>query len=206
MPASRTRLARLPVLVLILAGLCGTAPGQEQREPAATAPAPALKLEVGGWDRVERFVAANKGRVVVVDVWTTTCPTCCERFPEVVALERRFGPERVAVASVACDYDGIKDKPPAFYRPGVEKFLREHRATGWHLLLDVPFADFLEQRKLASTPAVYVFDPRGTLSKRFDNDEAATAADEFTTNDVAQRIESLLADGLAPQRKTPNPK
>lgn len=201
MPASRTRCLRLPALLLVLVGACRA--GLSADPPAATtsAPVPVLRLEIGGWDRVERFVAANKGRVVVVDVWTTTCPTCCERFPEVVALERRFGPERVAVVSVACDYDGIKDKPPAYYRPGVEKFLREQQATGTHLLLDVPFADFLERMKLGTTPAVYVFDPRGRLSKRFDNDDADTAADEFTTNDVAQRIESLLADKPASKKK-----
>lgn len=153
----------------------------------------AVELRIVDWKAVEKLVASRKGKVVVVDIWTTTCGTCLEEFPKVVALQKKYGRKRLACISVACDYDGIKGKPPKHYVPGVIKFLKQQNATFDNLLLTVPFIDFLDQIELSSTPALLVYGRDGKLVKRFDNDNAEKIADEFTFDDVESLVKRLIA-------------
>lgn len=153
----------------------------------------AVKLRIVDWKAVEKLVASKKGKVVVVDIWTTTCGTCVEEFPKVVALQKKLGRKHLACISVACDYDGIKDKPPKHYAPGVLKFLKKQNATFDNVLLTVPFIDFLDQIDLSSTPALLVYGRDGKLVKRFDNDKAEKIADEFTFDDVESLVKRLIA-------------
>lgn len=155
----------------------------------------AVKLTETDWDGVQKLVASNKGRVVVVDIWTTTCPGCLTKFPEFVRLQKTYG-QRVALISVNCDYDGIADKPPKFYRADVLKFLRKQNAVGENVMLNVAFLKFLEAIRLESTPAVYVYDTTGKLAKRFDNDKAAKEADEYTM----QQVEKLVSELAKPKK------
>jgi len=174
-------------LLAFVAGACAT-----RIAPADDAATPSPAVRIAGWDAVQKSVAAHKGKVVVVDIWTTTCGTCRDEFPKFVALRRDFPKEKVACLAIACDYDGIAEKPPEFYRERVTKFLTEQKASGIdHVLLDVAFVDFLEKLELSSTPAVLVYGPDGKLAKRFDNDDAKRAEDEFTMTDVRKLVESL---------------
>lgn len=153
---------------------------------------PAVKLDVRSWKGLEKLVAAHKGKVVVVDIWTTTCGTCIEEFPKFAALGKQFPRDKIALISVNCDFDGIKGKPPSFYRADVLKFLRKQNATFENIMLDVAFIDFLDQIDLSSTPAVLVYRPDGKLAKRFDNDDAEDVEDEYTVDDVKRHITKLL--------------
>jgi thiol-disulfide isomerase/thioredoxin len=160
--------------------------------PAAKEPS-AVTLRVGSWDDVQKRVAAHRGKVVLVDVWTTTCGTCREELPKLMKLADSLPADRVACIAVACDYDGIAEKPPEFYRAKVEQFLAEHKSQRTeHILLNIPFIEFLEQRELGSTPAVYLYGPDGKLVKRFDNDAAKRVADEYTLSQVQQAIAEQL--------------
>jgi thiol-disulfide isomerase/thioredoxin len=165
--------------------------------PAGTlhADRPAAKpvaLREASWQDVENLVAQHRGKVVIVDIWTTTCAGCVKKFPEFVALGRKFGSQRVACISVNCDYDGVTSKPPKFYRAGVLKVLKKHNATFDNVMLNVSFLKFLESMKLESTPAVLVYAADGKLAKRFDNDKAFKEADEFSTDDVSRFVQKLL--------------
>ncbi|MBT4863941.1 MAG: TlpA family protein disulfide reductase [Planctomycetaceae bacterium] len=153
---------------------------------------PAVELKVRSWKGLQKLVAAHKGKVVVVDIWTTTCGTCVEEFPKFAALQKQFPKDKIALISLNCDYDGIKDKPPEFYRADVTKFLRKQNATFENVMLNIAFIDFLDQVDLSSTPAVLVYRPNGKLAKRFDNDKAEKLEDEFTIKDVKQQIAKLL--------------
>lgn len=178
----------LPLFAAILAGL---APTGELRADKPTAKS--VTLREASWKDVEKLVAKHRGKVVIIDIWTTTCAGCVKKFPEFIALEKKFGSERVACISVNCDYDGIKTKPPAFYRAGVLKVLKQHNATCDNVMLNVSFLNFLEAMKLESTPAVFVYAADGKLAKRFDNDKAFKEADEFSTDDVSRLVRKLLA-------------
>ncbi len=152
-----------------------------------------VKLQIVDWKGVEKLVASQKGKVVVVDIWTTTCSTCVEEFPKLVALQKKYGRDRLACISLACDYDGIKGKPPKYYAKGVLKFLKKQNATFDNVLLTVPFIDFLDQIDLSSTPALLVYGKDGKLVKRFDNDNVKKIADEFTFDEVESLVKRLIA-------------
>lgn len=179
---------RFPFVAGLLAGVALPA-----TLPAAEKPVAEVKLREASWNDVQTLVAGHRGKVVVVDIWTTTCAGCLKKFPEFVALQKKFGHAKVACISVNCDYDGLKSKPPRYYRPGVLKVLTRHRATFDNVMLNVSFLDFLESVKLESTPAVFVYSPDGKLAKRFDNDKAVKEADEFGMNDVSRLVAKLLA-------------
>ena len=176
-------------VLLCVAGItrAADAPAEQGSSP--------LHVQIFDWEQTQQLIAAHKGQVVLVDIWTTTCPACVEKFPEFVALQQVHGAQGLACISVNCDYDGVPDKPPAHYRPKVEKFLQEQQAEFDNVLLSVPFADFLEQIDLASTPSYLLYDAEGKLVRRFDNDAALREEDEFTMADVAAAVEELLRDG-----------
>ncbi len=158
---------------------------------AATNDVPAARIL--SWAQTEEFIRKeHAGKVVLVDVWTRTCPACVECFPDFARLQERFGRDRFACVSVNCDYDGIEGKPPEFYREKVEKFLRKQDARFDHVLLNVPLLDFLDEIKLNSTPALLLYDPAGKLVRRFDNDDAATEEEQFDMSDVAAAVEKSL--------------
>ncbi len=163
------------------------------RPETAARQAKDVTLTVTGWDGVQKAVAAQKGKVVLVDIWTTTCPTCVKRLPQFVALQQRYGADRAHCITVNCDYDGVPDQPPAYYRERTVEALRKSGAKSvQNLMLDISFLDFLELIDLSSTPAVLVYDQQGKLVRRFDNDDAESEEEEFTDQDVARLVNRLI--------------
>ena len=182
------------VLVALLAfSLVGSIRADERKGNARKGlPNPTVKLKTTDWKGVQKLVKQHKGKVVVVDIWMTTCSACVKEFPHFVELRKRYGDNRVACISVNLDYDGIEGKPPEFYRPRVLTFLTKHEAKFDNVLINIPCIDFLDQIELASSPAIYVYAPDGKLSKRYDNDDIETSDDEFTMKDVRGLVERLL--------------
>ena len=151
-----------------------------------------VTLKIKNWQDLQKLVATHKGKVVVVDIWTTTCLACVEEFPKFVALQKKYGKDKVVCISVNCDYDGIESKPPKYYRSKVLKFLRKNNASFENVMLNVPFIAFLDKIKLESTPAILVYGPDTQLAKRFDNDDAKSEKDDYSMKDVQALIERLL--------------
>ncbi|MFQ5731391.1 MAG: TlpA family protein disulfide reductase [Planctomycetaceae bacterium] len=150
-----------------------------------------VRLIEADWKGVQKLGAAQKGKVVVVDVWTSTCAACVKKFPRFAALQKKHG-NKVACISVNCDFDGVPGKPPKHYRKHVLDFLRKQQASFDNVMLNVPFLGFLNQIKLESTPALFVYDKTGRLTKRFDNDKSVSDADDFTMKQVESLVESLI--------------
>ncbi len=157
----------------------------------ATASAADVSLTVTDWDGVQQRIAKHRGKIVVVDIWTTTCGKCLEELPKFHAMAKKH--RDITWMTVACDYDGIPSKPPEYYRAGVLKVLRKHGRMTDNVLLSDPFLDFLDQINLSSTPAVLVYGRDGKLARRFDNDDAQTQKAEFTSQSVAEFVEQLQA-------------
>ncbi len=149
-------------------------------------------LKVASWKEVQQQVAKHRGKVVVLNIWLTTCGICLEEFPQFLKLQQRYGKENLVCLSLNGDYDGIKGKPPELYRKDIEKFLAKQTLPGEHYLLSLPFIDFMELVDLGSTPALFVYSQEGKLVKEFDNDDVKTEKEEFTYDDVTQLIDSLL--------------
>jgi thiol-disulfide isomerase/thioredoxin len=161
---------------------------------AAPPKAPTVSLRIANWEETQELVKKYKGKIVVMDVWSTSCDPCMKEFPNLVKLHKTHSKD-VACLSVSTDYTGSKNKPPEFYRERVMKFLKEQDATFDNILLNVPSDELFEQIDLASIPAVYVYGRDGKLVKRFDSESAEnvkTDEEAFTYADVNKVVEELL--------------
>ena len=137
-----------------------------------------LVLQELDWKQLQELVASHKGKVVVVDLWSTSCEPCLREFPHLVALQKQH-PADVVCISYDCDFIGAKNKPAAYYRERVLKFLESAEAKSIINAMSTVAADELfVQIDVDSIPAVYVYDQSGKLAKRFDNRTPASPTEE----------------------------
>ena len=155
-------------LSVTLLGSFRSADFLQAEEKAVAAEEAKIALTAGTWDNVLEQVKANKGRIVVVDIWSTSCLPCMTEFPNLVELQKTHG-DKVACISFNVDYVGIKSKPAEFYRARVEAFLTKQKATFSNVLCNVESDKVFEKLELSSIPAVYVFDAEGKEVRRFDD-------------------------------------
>lgn len=147
-----------------------------------------ITLRTLAWTDAQQVIAGHKEQVVLVDIWTTTCPTCVEHFPEFVALSRRMQGRGLVCLSVNCDHDGIPSKPPRHYAPRVLEFLNQHAAHFENLLLTDPLIDFLNAAEIGATPTYLLYGRDGKLRQQFDG-----STEEFTFDQVVQAVESEIS-------------
>ncbi|MCA9058465.1 MAG: TlpA family protein disulfide reductase, partial [Planctomycetaceae bacterium] len=147
----------------------------------------------GTWQDVEAIIKKNPGKVVVVDIWSTSCLPCMAEFPNLVKLHNQHAGKVVCV-SLNVDYVGIRTKPPESYRARVEGFLTKKKATCTNLLCTQEADALFDSLKLSSIPAVYVYGKDGKLAKRFDASlELPDGAESFSYEEhINPLIESLL--------------
>jgi len=164
--------------------------------PSATASPPAAPVTVALVNHAELLerIAGHRGKVVVLDCWSTSCPPCVKEFPGLVGLARDYG-DQVACLSLSFDYEGFGT--PEEVLPPVQEFLNQVEAGAIENLLGREDSDTLyEKLELTSVPAVYVYGRDGTLLRRFDDDYAATELDRpFTYADVRQLVDETLGSG-----------
>jgi thiol-disulfide isomerase/thioredoxin len=159
----------------------------------ATSSQPAVELKILNWYETQKLVESHRGKIVVMDVWSTACIPCMREFPNLVVLDKQHRKDGVACISLSLDYDGIVSKPPETYRERVMKFLTKQEATFDNVLSSVSSEELLDKLELASMPAVYVYGRDGKLVKRFDNESITKESEEFTYKDVTKLVEELLA-------------
>lgn len=152
-----------------------------------------VSLKTGTWKDVQNYVEQHPGKVVIVDIWSTSCLPCMQEFPGLVELQEAH-PDHVVAVSFNIDYAGIKSRPPEYYRERVEKFLTERKAAFRNYLCTTEAGDVLDDLKLNSIPAVYVFGKDGKLAKRFDDSLLEPGEEEAFTykKDINPFVESLI--------------
>ncbi len=152
-----------------------------------------VTLTDGTWKDVEALIEKHRGKIVVVDIWSTSCLPCMTEFPKLVELQKAH-PERLVCISFNVDFVGIKSKPVSYYRERVEKFLKKHKAGFTNILSNTEADRVFETLELSSIPAVYVFSTDGTLAKRFDDSLLEDGEEEAFTykDDINPFIEDLM--------------
>jgi thiol-disulfide isomerase/thioredoxin len=151
----------------------------------AAASASGVKLQILDVAGLEQLVASHRGKVVVVDAWSTSCEPCLKEFPNLVAMGRELGPERLACVSLSLDFDGIGR--PEEKQAKVLKFLERFGATFDNVLASEEADAVMQRLDFYAPPAVFVYDRAGKLSKKFGVDGP------FTYADVRQQVDTLLA-------------
>jgi len=154
---------------------------------------PNVRLTAGTWKDVEALVAANEGKLVVVDIWSTSCLPCISEFPHLVEMHKTHG-DKVVCVSFNVDYIGIKARPVAAYEKKVTEFLQKQEATCTNFLSAMPSDEVFQLLELSSIPAVYVYGTDGKLLKRFDDSLFVDGKEEAFTykDDINPFVEELL--------------
>jgi thiol-disulfide isomerase/thioredoxin len=171
------------------------APPPEQPE---VPPQPDVTVTIKSWDETQQLVAQQRGKVVVLDLWSTWCVPCVREFPNLVKLHRAH-PDEVVCMSFNLDYSGVPDEPAESFQESVQAFLSKHGATFTNVISSDPADEVFNRLDLGSIPAVMVYDRDGQLAKRFDNDDAAYGDEGFTYDDhIIPFVGQLLTKKASP--------
>ncbi len=136
-----------------------------------------------GYDKV---IAANKGKVIVVDCWATWCVPCRKAFPKTVELSKAYADKDVVVVSLCFD-EAVKGQAPE----SVKQFLALNDAYFENLLssLDISDegADAFEIPD-GALPHFKIYGKDGKLFKVFASGEDK----EFKHEDIEAAVKSAL--------------
>ena len=154
---------------------------------------PEVTLTDGTWKDVEALIGKHRGKVVIIDIWSTSCLPCMTEYPHLVELQKAHE-EKLVCVGFNVDYVGIKSKPATYYRERVEKFLMKQKAGFTNFLSNTEADKVFQSLELSSIPAVYVFGTDGKLAKRFDDSLLTDGEEEAFTykDDINPFVEELV--------------
>jgi len=183
-----TRWMVLGLLVIICGCGKGTSPQPAMTPPAETVDVTSQKTmevttTVMDYQGIQMLVESYRGKVVVVDYWSTFCQPCIRELPGLVELHNKYPGSDVKCITVSLDYAGYPDEGPETYKDDVMPFLLQVGATFDNIIASDDSDTMLKKLELAAPPAVLVYGRDGKLAKRFDNEDAASEAEGFTYHD-----------------------
>lgn len=145
-----------------------------------------VDVQIMDYDGIIKLIESKRGKVVVMDCWSTWCQPCMKEFHNLVELHQQYGPDKLACVSLSFNYEGAKRETPEEHRDEVLDFLRKQGATFDNVIGSVPADDLykLLQFKTASVPAVFVYDQQGQLARQFSG--------EVSYDDVRKQVAELL--------------
>lgn len=101
-------------------------------------------------------LAANQGKVVVIDFWATWCPPCRESVPEIKDLLKKYPADRLVVISASADTEEAK----------WQEFIAKKQMT-WAQYLDKD-GHLAELFGVNAFPTYIVIDREGFIRKRLE--------------------------------------
>jgi len=99
MPARRTVLLALGVAVLVFAALHFAEPVPDTLRPGAPAP----DFELARFTGESESLAAQRGKVVLINFWATWCRPCLEEMPSMERLYRDLAGEAFEMLAISVD-------------------------------------------------------------------------------------------------------
>jgi thiol-disulfide isomerase/thioredoxin len=117
---------------------------------------------------LNRIIAANKGKVVVVNFWATWCPPCVAELPSFAQLQQKNA-GKLKVVLVSGDDASAANGP-------VKKTLAAKGHTSSYLIKGdlVKFFDQFDPKykSAVALPRTYIYDRKGKLIKAVENDHS----------------------------------
>lgn len=99
----------------------GTGANRAADEPAKNVTVTAVKVE-----QLDKVIADQKKKVVLVDFWATWCGPCVKKFPHFVETHKKYSAKGLVCVSVSMDPKGKDDK---YDNDAVLKFLKDKGAA-----------------------------------------------------------------------------
>ena len=151
------------------------APPSDPKSPVKSPPA--IQVEAASWEQTLAIISQQKGKVVVLDLWSTWCEPCVKEFPALVTLQEKY-PNDIVCISLNCNYIGNDELEEE--RQNATQFVVRQKARFRHLISSDADEKLYEKVGIASIPVVRVYDRAGKLSKQFDNEKDEYGEEGFT--------------------------
>lgn len=127
-----------------------------QARPALTA----ANVKATDGATLKKAVAAQKGKVTVVNLWATWCGPCVQEFPDLVKLHNKYKAKGLSFISVTIDDPEAKAQVVSFINKQNASFPVYMRRTG-----EVePFIFPLDRNWTGAVPTTYIFNKQGKLA------------------------------------------
>lgn len=140
------------VLAVLVAGCGGDGGGPARVEVGL--PAPAYHATSLAGDSVS--LAAQRGKVVLLNVWATWCHPCRDEIPELRRIHADYESRGLELVGVSVDADGNDD--------GIREFMREFEMT--YPIWRDPSEDVSARFLIVGVPTTFLVDKRGVLRWR----------------------------------------
>jgi peroxiredoxin len=141
------------------------------------APQPAPVVTYTLLDGSKASTADLRGKVVLVNFWATSCTTCVQEMPQIVATHDKFKSRGFETLAVAMSYD-----PPAY----VANFA-ETRKLPFPVAIDNTGTIARRFDDVRLTPTTFLLNKRGEIVKRY------VGAPDFAA--LHALVEQLLTEG-----------
>ena len=115
---------------------------------------------LGTWTDIETLIEENRGKVVVVDIWSTYCAPCLKEFPRLLALQKQHG-EKLLCVSFNINYAGLPNQTVETDLPYIHKFLAKQEFQVTNIISTETDEQVYAQLEIYSIPAILVFDNTG---------------------------------------------
>ena len=115
-------------LIASLALLAGIGTSLAAGEGPAGSGAPNVRMVDGA--ALRSAIAAQKGKVVVLNLWATWCPPCVEEFPALVKLYETYRKRGLVVIAASLDEPGDRDRVASFLKAQKASFPVYLRKSG----------------------------------------------------------------------------
>jgi len=183
----RSSLLLFVAAILLSPSGCGSGGGKGSEETRAPPP----DLRPADVEGIKGTVAAERGKVVVLDFWATWCSPCRKQFAHLGEWLDKFGRDNLAAIAVSLD-------DPDTSATKVLPFLRSHRTAGIELLLYTGsdhdrMVNAIDPEWGGEIPALFLYDRSGRLVR------------PLTGEHEPAEIESLIKDLLATGTPAGNP-
>jgi thiol-disulfide isomerase/thioredoxin len=165
---------RLPVTLFLVCGLLLFVDEHSRGQNPKT-----IDVQVVKYDGLKEAVLKNRGKVVVVDFWSTTCIPCIRNFPHMIEMQEKYGKDGLVLISVSLDPLAENEKAEQ-RKERVLGWLRKLKANIVNLILDEHTELLKEKLRIVTIPSVYVFNRQGqwTHFSSDDGGEVSPAAVE----------------------------
>ena len=141
---------------------------------------------MGTWKDLETLIQADRGKVVVVDIWSTYCAPCMKEFPRLLELQKLHG-DKLRCVSFNINYAGLANQTVETDLPYIHKFLAKQQFQLTNIVSTETDEQVYAQLNIYSIPAILVFDKTG---KR-----VATVMEEAAyENTVSPLVAQLLGE------------